>query len=44
VDGKNCVMRSFTSRMRCAGYVVCMGLLRNAHNILVRNLKGRDCF
>jgi hypothetical protein len=29
-------------RMRWVGHVVCMGEMRNAYNILVENLKGRD--
>jgi hypothetical protein len=28
--------------MRCVGHVVCMGEMRNAYNIMVKNLKGRD--
>jgi hypothetical protein len=28
--------------MRGAGYIACMGDMRNAYRILVENLKGRD--
>jgi hypothetical protein len=28
--------------MSCAGQAACMGEIRNAYKILVKNLKGRD--
>jgi hypothetical protein len=46
--GENCIMRSFITcmlnksrSMRWAGYVACMGDVRNAYNILVGKPEGK---